>query len=73
MTAAAAWAGSIAAVIMCAGSLGVLLVRIGRREGKVDQILEQLAEWQQDHEDEHRAKFSGRDAYRPARHAGPRG
>jgi hypothetical protein len=46
----AAWAGSVAAMVMCAGAVGGLLWRAGRRDGKVDQILEQLTKTAEDHE-----------------------
>lgn len=73
MNGAAAWAGSIAAMVIAAGGTGGLLLHVGRREGKIDQILQQLCDWQRGHDEEHRAAgLSGRDACRPARR-GPRG
>jgi hypothetical protein len=51
----AAWAGSIAAMIMCAGAVAGLVWRTGRRDGKVDQILENHEKTLTDHEQRLRA------------------
>jgi hypothetical protein len=51
----AAWAGSIAAMIMSVGAIGGLLWRAGRRDGKVDAAIEQLTSIAKDHEERLRA------------------
>lgn len=51
----AAWAGSIVAMVMCAITVGGLLYKSGRREGKVDELLEQLTDIAKDHEKRLRA------------------
>lgn len=66
-TAAAAWAGSIAAIIMCAFAIGALLIRIGRLLELLERVVDELG----DHEDRLRGlelgvEFSGRDAGRRA-------
>ena len=62
----APWAGSIIATIMCAGSIATMVWRAGRRDGKVDQILEQLTAVAQDREQ--RIRDLQRDQW-PARRA----
>ncbi len=50
----AAWATVLGALVALAGLLGVVggrLWRGGRREGKVDQVLEDLTQLVGDHED----------------------
>lgn len=52
---AAAWAGSIVAMLTCAGMCAGVFWRLGRREGKVDEILDELKAARQDHEQRLRA------------------
>jgi hypothetical protein len=46
----AAWFSSIAAVVMCAGGIGGLIWRAGRRDGKIDEILDRHDKKLDDHE-----------------------
>lgn len=46
----AAWVGSIAAVLMSFLAMGTVLWRAGQRDGKLDQLLEQLVNTSNDHE-----------------------
>lgn len=47
----AAWAAVIVSIMGMLGALGVVLVRSGRHEGKLEAILDRLAEGQRDHEE----------------------
>jgi hypothetical protein len=46
----ASWAQLIVAAVMCAGAVGGLLYRDGKRDGKIDAILEELRRIAVDHE-----------------------
>lgn len=59
----ASWAAVLVALGMLAGTLAALLWRGGRRDGRVDAVLERLAEIADDHEDRIRGL-----EHRPARH-----
>jgi hypothetical protein len=69
----AAWAGSVIAMVTCVLAIAGLVYKAGRREGKLDEVLERLTDIADDHEDRLRALepwgVSRRDAGRPARGA----
>ncbi len=57
----AAWAGSIVAMISCAGAISTLAWRGGRRDGELAEILRQPTQMTADHE----ARLRTIERYRP--------
>jgi hypothetical protein len=51
----AGWAGALVAIAVMAGTFAGILWRGGRRDGKIDAVLEELAKISVDHETRLRA------------------